>query len=69
MTCTSHSAGLNVLPSTFLRLLLLSFCFLFIWQVLLEWINEELSDHRIIVKDIEEDMYDGQVLQKLVGMS
>ena len=32
------------------------------------WINEELADHRIIVKDIEEDMYDGQVLQKLVGM-
>jgi len=35
-------------------------------QMLLDWINDELADHRIIVKDMEEDMYDGQVLQKLV---
>lgn len=35
--------------------------------VLIEWINDELADHRIIVKDIEEDLYDGQVLQKLLG--
>ena len=35
--------------------------------MLLDWINDELADHRIIVKDMEEDMYDGQVLQKLVG--
>ncbi|KAF6028107.1 PARVA [Bugula neritina] len=35
-------------------------------QVLLDWINDELANHRIIVKDIQEDMYDGQVLQKLV---
>jgi len=35
--------------------------------VLLDWINDELANHRIIVKDIQEDMYDGQVLQKLVG--
>ena len=35
--------------------------------VLIEWINDELADHRIIVKDIVEDLYDGQVLQKLIG--
>ncbi|KAJ4443894.1 hypothetical protein ANN_05681 [Periplaneta americana] len=34
--------------------------------VLIEWINDELADQRIIVKDIEEDLYDGQVLQKLL---
>lgn len=36
-------------------------------SVLIEWINDELASHRIIVKDIEEDLYDGQVLQKLLG--
>lgn len=36
--------------------------------VLIEWINDELADQRIIVKDIVEDLYDGQVLQKLLGM-
>lgn len=35
--------------------------------VLIEWINDELANQRIIVKDIEEDLYDGQVLQKLLG--
>lgn len=35
--------------------------------VLIEWINDELADHRIIVKDLEEDLYDGQILQKLFG--
>lgn len=35
--------------------------------VLIEWINDELANHRIIVKDIVEDLYDGQVLQKLIG--
>lgn len=34
--------------------------------VLIEWINDELADHRIIVKDLEEDLYDGQILQKLL---
>lgn len=38
-------------------------------QVLLDWINDELADHRIIVKDIEEDLFDGQILQKLIGAS
>ena len=37
-------------------------------QVLLDWINDELADLRIIVKDIEEDLFDGQILQKLIGM-
>ena len=36
-------------------------------QILLDWINDELADHRIIVKDIEEDLFDGQILQKLIG--
>jgi parvin len=33
---------------------------------MIEWINDELANQRIIVKDIEEDLYDGQVLQKLL---
>uniref|UniRef100_A0A6M2DNH8 Putative alpha-parvin n=1 Tax=Xenopsylla cheopis TaxID=163159 RepID=A0A6M2DNH8_XENCH len=35
-------------------------------EVLIDWINDELADQRIIVKDIVEDLYDGQVLQKLL---
>lgn len=35
-------------------------------QVLIDWINDELADQRIIVKDLEADLYDGQVLQKLL---
>ncbi|GAB6028637.1 hypothetical protein CHUAL_004469 [Chamberlinius hualienensis] len=35
-------------------------------EVLIDWINDELASQRIIVKDIEEDLYDGQVLQKLL---
>merc|ERR1719297_575949 len=35
-------------------------------KVLIEWINDELHEDRIIIQDIEEDMYDGQVLQKLM---
>ncbi|KAM8892513.1 beta-parvin isoform 3-T4 [Spinachia spinachia] len=34
-------------------------------KVLIDWINGELEEDRIIVKDLEEDCYDGQVLQKL----
>lgn len=37
-------------------------------SVLIEWINDELANQRIIVKDLEEDLYDGQVLQKLLGI-
>ncbi|GAA6095580.1 beta-parvin isoform X2 [Tachysurus ichikawai] len=36
-------------------------------KVLVDWINNELEEERIIVKDLEEDLYDGQVLQKLFG--
>ena len=35
-------------------------------EILINWINEEIHAERIIVKDIEEDLYDGQVLQKLI---
>lgn len=35
-------------------------------KVLIDWINDELADQRIIVKNLEEDLYDGQVLQKLL---
>lgn len=35
-------------------------------QVLIEWINDELASQRIIVQDLAEDLYDGQVLQKLL---
>ena len=30
-------------------------------QVLKEWVNEVLARDRIIVKDLRDDMYDGQV--------
>lgn len=36
-------------------------------DVLIDWINDELANQRIIVKDLEGDLYDGQVLQKLLG--
>lgn len=36
-------------------------------QVLLDWVNDVLVEERIIVKQLEEDLYDGQVLQKLLG--
>lgn len=36
-------------------------------NILVEWINDELAKHRIIVKNIEEDLYDGQILHKLLG--
>ncbi|KAF6201595.1 hypothetical protein GE061_003987 [Apolygus lucorum] len=35
-------------------------------SILIEWINDELANQRIIVKDLESDLYDGQVLQKLL---
>ncbi|KAL5010115.1 hypothetical protein ScPMuIL_012420 [Solemya velum] len=34
--------------------------------ILLDWINDVLADDRILVKDIEEDLFDGQILQKLI---
>lgn len=38
-------------------------------MVLVDWINDVLASQRIIVKHLEEDLYDGQVLQKLLGKS
>ncbi|KAL1116959.1 hypothetical protein AAG570_004287 [Ranatra chinensis] len=35
-------------------------------NVLIDWLNNELAEQRIIIKDLEEDLYDGQVLQKLL---
>ena len=35
-------------------------------KTLIAWINSELTDDRIIVKDIQEDIYDGQILQMLI---
>nr|XP_027213702.1 beta-parvin-like [Penaeus vannamei] len=34
--------------------------------ILIEWINDELANDRIIVKHIEEDLYDGMVFHKLI---
>lgn len=34
-------------------------------HILIDWINDELADQRIIVKNIEDDLFDGQVLHKL----
>ena len=36
-------------------------------QTLLTWINDVLEGRRIIVRDIVEDIYDGQVLGELLG--
>lgn len=33
---------------------------------LLYWVNNEVADERIVVKSIQEDFYDGQVVQKLI---
>lgn len=38
-----------------------------ILKMLMGWINTELAEKRVIVKDIQEDIYDGQILQMLVG--
>ena len=35
-------------------------------QILIDWINKELCKDRIIVKNLEEDLFDGQILQKLL---
>lgn len=35
-------------------------------KTLVNWINDELNDQRIIVKHLEQDLYDGQVLGRLV---
>ncbi|ESO87320.1 hypothetical protein LOTGIDRAFT_210692 [Lottia gigantea] len=35
-------------------------------KILLDWINDEMAEQRILVKDIEEDLFDGQILQKLI---
>lgn len=43
------------------------YCFILTSQVLIDWINDVLVGERIIVKDLAEDLYDGQVLQKLFG--
>ncbi|XP_007453990.1 PREDICTED: beta-parvin isoform X2 [Lipotes vexillifer] len=35
-------------------------------KVLIDWVNDVLVGERIIVKQLEEDLYDGQVLQNLL---
>lgn len=30
-------------------------------RILIDWLNDELAEQRIIVQSIEEDLYDGQV--------
>ncbi|OZC09871.1 hypothetical protein X798_02977 [Onchocerca flexuosa] len=34
-------------------------------QLLIHWLNYELAPQRIVVKHIQEDLYDGQIIQKL----
>lgn len=34
---------------------------------LIDWINDELAEYRIIIKSLEDDLYDGQVLHRLLG--
>jgi parvin len=35
-------------------------------KTLIDWINTELAEKRVIVKDLEEDLHDGQILQMLI---
>ena len=35
----------------------------------MDWINEELKEQRVIVRDLEEDLHDGQILGNLIGRS
>lgn len=46
------------------------FCFVnfLLWQTLLQWLNDTLEGRRIVVRDIVEDLYDGQILGELLGM-
>ena len=37
-----------------------------IFKVLANWITTTLEHQRIIVKNLQEDLFDGQVLQKLI---
>ena len=37
-------------------------------QRLLRWINDVLETRRLIIRDIVEDLYDGQVLGELIGI-
>lgn len=36
-------------------------------EVLVDWLNDVLAPDRIIVRDMEDDLYDGCVLHKLIG--
>ena len=33
----------------------------------MDWINDVLADLRILVRDLTEDLYDGQILAILMG--
>ncbi|MFH4978066.1 hypothetical protein AB6A40_004775 [Gnathostoma spinigerum] len=35
-------------------------------RLLTSWLNEELAPQRIVVKNLQEDLYDGQIIQKLI---
>ncbi|KAF7623357.1 hypothetical protein Mgra_00010301 [Meloidogyne graminicola] len=37
-----------------------------IHRLLIYWLNEELAQDRIVVRNLQEDIFDGQVIQKLI---
>ena len=37
-----------------------------IHKLLIYWLNDELAQDRIVVRNLQEDIFDGQVIQKLV---
>uniref|UniRef100_A0A0N4ZV49 Calponin-homology (CH) domain-containing protein n=1 Tax=Parastrongyloides trichosuri TaxID=131310 RepID=A0A0N4ZV49_PARTI len=37
-----------------------------IFELLKTWLNQELAKERIVVRCLQEDMYDGQIIQKLI---
>jgi parvin len=36
-------------------------------KILVDWMNQELAEKRVIIKDLQEDLYDGQIIQLLFG--
>ena len=65
------SARFHPLCSTLLKQNIFLFvgnqCILFFVQTLLKWMNDVLEPRRIILRDIVEDLYDGQIISELVG--
>ena len=63
MQCKGSSKDINFVEQMTFNTVLFA-----LFKVLLDWINDELSELRIVLRDITEDLYDGQILAILMGM-